>query len=149
VDTLVRGIAKAHLWRAGTDIRAWLFTIMHNQYVNDIRRAIREEATVDVDQLASALVATTDPTASWQLSELDRALGHLSKGQHEVVLLVGLEEMSYDEAAKILRVPIGTIRSRLARAREALRLLMGFNEETKSPNGVVRRRPALEGGIAA
>jgi RNA polymerase sigma-70 factor (ECF subfamily) len=63
VDTLVRGIAKAHLWRASTDIRAWLFTIMHNQYVNDIRRAIREEATVDVDQLASALVATTDPTA--------------------------------------------------------------------------------------
>jgi DNA-directed RNA polymerase specialized sigma24 family protein len=61
----------------GADIRAWLFTIMHNQHVNDIRRAVREEATVDVNQLASALVATTDPTASRQLSELDRALGHL------------------------------------------------------------------------
>jgi DNA-directed RNA polymerase specialized sigma24 family protein len=73
----------------------------------------------------------------------------ISKGQREVVLLVGLEEMGYDEAAKILRVPIRTIGSRLARAREALRLLMGLNEETKSPHGVVRRRPALEGGIAA
>ena len=148
-DTLVRGIAKAHLWQAGTDIRAWLFTIMHNQYVNDIRRAIREEATVDVDQLASALVATTDPTASWQLSELDRALGYLSKGQREVVLLVGLEGMSYDEAAKILRVPIGTVRSRLGRAREALRVLMGIDEDTESVDGAVRRGPAFPGGIAA
>jgi len=138
-DTLVRGIAKAHLWQEGSDIRAWLFTIMHNQYVNNIRRAQREQATVDVDQVASTLIATTDPTASRQLSELEGALDHLSKGQREVVLLVGLEGMSYDEAAKILRVPIGTIRSRLGRARQALRLLMGIDEEG----------PALDRGVAA
>jgi RNA polymerase sigma-70 factor, ECF subfamily len=80
-DTLLRGIAKAHLWQEDTDIRAWLFTIMHNQYVNNVRRASREYATIDVDQVASTLVATTDPTASRQVTELDRALGHLSKGQ--------------------------------------------------------------------
>jgi RNA polymerase sigma-70 factor (ECF subfamily) len=148
-DTLVRAIAKAHLWQAGTDIRAWLFTIMHNQYVNNVRRAMCEQATVDVDQVASTLVATSDPTASRQLSELDRALGYLSKGQREVVLLVGLEGMSYDEAAKILRVPIGTVRSRLGRAREALRLLMGIDEETESVDGAVRRGPAFRGSIAA
>src|SRR5215467_6116942 len=72
-DTLVRGLAKSHLWQLGTDLRAWLFTIMHNQYVNDIRRAARERATVDVDQVASTLVATTDPTASRQLSEFESA----------------------------------------------------------------------------
>jgi RNA polymerase sigma-70 factor (ECF subfamily) len=143
-DTLVRGLAKAHLWQTGTDLRAWLFTIMHNQYVNDIRRATREQDTVDVDQVASSLAATTDPSASRQLSELDRALGHLSKGQREVVLLVGLEGMSYDEAAKILRVPIGTIRSRLGRAREALRSLMGIDEETKTVDRVVRRRRTVD-----
>ena len=148
-DTLVRGIAKAHLWQAGTDIRAWLFTIMHNQYVNNIQHARREQATIDVDQVASTLVATSDPTASRQLSELDRALGYLSKGQREVVLLVGLEGMSYNEAAKILRVPIGTVRSRLARAREALRVLMGIDEETERVDGAVRRGPAFRGGIAA
>jgi len=148
-DTLVRGIAKAHLWQEGTDIRAWLFTIMHNQCVNNVRRARREQAIVDVDQVASRLVATTDPTASRQLSELDRALGHLSKGQREVVLLVGLEGMSYDEAAKILRVPIGTIRSRLARARQALRLLMGIDEETDTRDRAVPRSLALGSGIAA
>jgi RNA polymerase sigma-70 factor, ECF subfamily len=126
-DTLMRGLAKSHLWQAGTDIRAWLFTIMHNQFVNDIRRAAREEASVDVEEAASRLVATADPTASRQLKELERALGQLSRGQREVVLLVGLEGMGYDEAAKILGMPIGTIRSRLARGRDALRFLLGID----------------------
>jgi RNA polymerase sigma-70 factor (ECF subfamily) len=147
-DTLLRALDKAHLWQMGTDLRAWLFTIMHNQYVNDIRRAKREQATLDVDQVASTLAATTDPSASRQLAELDRALGHLSNGQREVVLLVGLEGMSYDEAAKILRVPIGTIRSRLARARNALRSLMGINDETKSAERVVQRRRANDSHIS-
>jgi RNA polymerase sigma-70 factor (ECF subfamily) len=62
-DTLLRAIAKAHLWEDGTDIRAWLFTIMHNQHVNSVRRALREETTVNVEQVASTLVATSDPTA--------------------------------------------------------------------------------------
>ena len=128
-DTLVRGLAKAHLWQPGTDMRAWLFTIMHNQYVNNIRRAQRDGATVDVDQVAFTLVATTDPTASRRLNELDCAIGHLSKGQREVVLLVGLEGVTYDEAAKIIGVPIGTVRSRLARAREALRAQLSIDEE--------------------
>ena len=73
-DTLVRAIAKAHLWQPGTDIRAWLFTIMHNQHVNLVRRDMREEATVDVDQLSSSLVATTDPTGARQLRELEKRL---------------------------------------------------------------------------
>jgi RNA polymerase sigma-70 factor (ECF subfamily) len=103
---------------------------MHNQYVNDIRRARREEASDDDDQVASKLAATADPTALRQLKELDRALGQLTREQREVVLLVGLEGMSYDEAAKILRVPIGTIRSRLSRGREALRSLLGIDEDT-------------------
>src|SRR5262249_51617563 len=66
-DTLVRAIAKAHLWQPGTDIRAWLFTLMHNQHVNLLRKQMRDEATVDVDQLSSSLVATTDPTGARQL----------------------------------------------------------------------------------
>ena len=150
-DTIVRALVKAHLWQPGTDLRAWLFTIMHNQYVNDLRRAARQQVPVDVDQLASTLPATTDPTASRQLSELDHALGRLSKGQRAVVLLVGLEGMSYDEAAKILHVPIGTIRSRLGRAREALRSLMDIDdEETKrSVDRVVRHRRTIDRHIAA
>jgi RNA polymerase sigma-70 factor (ECF subfamily) len=103
---------------------------MHNQHVNGVRRAAREEATINVEQVASTLLATSDPTASRQIRELERALDHLSEGQRQVVLLVGLEGMTYDEAAKVLGVPIGTVRSRLGRARDALRGLLGVDEET-------------------
>src|ERR1700757_3199762 len=70
-ETLLRAVAKAHLWQAGTDIRAWLFTIMHNQHVNMVRRAMRDEVTIDIEQMSSSLVATTDPTAARQLRELE------------------------------------------------------------------------------
>src|SRR5580692_2232551 len=131
-ETLLRAIAKGHLWQAGTDIRAWLFTIMHNQHVNMVRRAMRDEATVDIEQMSSSLVAITDPTASRQLRELDTALARLSAEQREVILLVGLEDMSYEAAAQILDVPVGTVRSRLSRGRDALRQLMDMPERTQS-----------------
>ncbi len=123
-ETLVRALHKEHLWQPGTDLRAWLFTIMHNQNVNEIRRAIRDDATVDLENCSAILTARTDPTASRQLRELDHALAQLPEEQRQVILLVGLEGMSYEDAAAILDVPIGTIRSRLSRGRESLRKLM-------------------------
>ena len=123
-ETLMRAIAKAHLWQTGTDIRAWLFTIMHNQHVNMVRRAMRDGANVDIEQVSAALVATTDPTASRQLRELENALSRLRDEHREVILLVGLEGMSYETAAQILHVPVGTVRSRLSRGRDALRVLL-------------------------
>ena len=71
-ETLVRALTKGHLWQPGTDFRAWLLTIMHNQYVNTVRRHARETRTVDLEHVSSTLAATTDPTSSWQLRELDR-----------------------------------------------------------------------------
>jgi RNA polymerase sigma-70 factor (ECF subfamily) len=127
-DTLLRALAKQHLWQVGTNLRAWLFTLMHNQHVNDVRRSNREGGNVNVDDMASVLVANTDPTASRQLRELERALNRLPLEQRESILLVGLEGLRYDEAASILGVPIGTVRSRLSRGREALRKLMGLDE---------------------
>jgi RNA polymerase sigma-70 factor, ECF subfamily len=130
-DTLVRALAKIHLWQPGTDIRAWLFTIMHHQYVNTVRREARERATVDIEHVSPTLAATTDPTAGRQLIELDRALARLPSEQREVVLLVGLEGMAYESVAHILGVPVGTVRSRLSRGRERLRELMGRDRETQ------------------
>jgi RNA polymerase sigma-70 factor (ECF subfamily) len=123
-DTLERALTKQHLWQPDTNLRAWLFTLMHNQNVNSVRRNLREGTTVDVEQLSSALVATTDPTASRQLFEVERALGQLPVEQREAILLVGLEGLPYEEAATILSVPIGTVRSRLSRGRDSLRRLM-------------------------
>ena len=78
--------------------------------------------------MSSALVATTDPTASRQLRELERALGRLPGQQREVLPLVGLEGMSYETAAQILSMPVGTIRSLLSRGRDALRHLIDLRE---------------------
>jgi RNA polymerase sigma-70 factor (ECF subfamily) len=128
-NTLVRALTKAHLFQSGTDIRAWLFTIMHNQNVNDVRRTIREDASLDIADCSVPLAATTDPTVSCQLRELDRALAELPEEQRRVILLCGLEGMSYEDAATILNIPIGTVRSRLSRGRDALRHLLTRTED--------------------
>jgi RNA polymerase sigma-70 factor, ECF subfamily len=120
----VRALAKQHLWQAGTNLRAWLFTLMHNQNVNDVRRGVHQGQNIDVEVMSNVLAATTDPTASRQLYELNRALSQLAQEQRQAILLVGLEEFSYEETAAILNVPVGTVRSRLSRGRDQLRRLM-------------------------
>ena len=140
-DTLVRALAKLHLWQPGTDLRAWLFTIMHHQYVNTVRREARERTTVDIEHVSSTLAATTDPTVRRQLLELDRALARLPTEQREVVLLVGLEGMPYESVAEILGVPIGTVRSRLSRGRERLRELLGREREPYSSSAAGKAPP--------
>ena len=122
-DTLSRALVKEQFWQPGTNLGAWLFTIMHNQNVNNVRRAVRESGMVDME-ISATLPATTDPTASRQMFELERALAQLPLEQRQVILLVGLEGMSYEDAAGILSVPVGTVRSRLSRGRDILRKLL-------------------------
>ena len=132
-SALVRAVAKQHLWQPGTDLRAWLFTILHNQHVNDVRRGMREGTMIPVEDVASVLTVEANATDSLQLRDLDRALARLPDEQRQVILLVGMEGMRYEEVATILGVPIGTVRSRLSRGRETLRGLMGMDEKTTAP----------------
>jgi RNA polymerase sigma-70 factor (ECF subfamily) len=125
-DCLVRGLAKQHLWKEGTDLRAWLFTILHNQYVNQVRRSVREGATVAVSETELSLTHAADQGKRLELRDLDRALAKLPDEQRTVILLVGLEGMRYEAVAEVIGVPVGTVRSRLSRGREALRRLMGI-----------------------
>ena len=130
---LTRAIAKQHLWQAGTDLRGWLFTIMHNQHVNDVRHGLREGISVEVAD-APELTAQSNAIPTLELRDLERALAKLSREQREVILLVGLEGMRYDQVAEILNVPIGTVRSRLSRGRNELRRLMGIEERSGESN---------------
>jgi len=120
-DTLERAWAKLHLYRRGTDLRAWLFTVMHNVHVNRIRatRAV-EPLEDDMPELAQP---QREPDALL-VRDLDRAIARLPADQRAVLLLVTLEEMSYEEIARTLGIPIGTVMSRLSRAREKLRAMM-------------------------
>jgi RNA polymerase sigma-70 factor (ECF subfamily) len=126
---LVRAIAKEHLWEPGTDLRAWLFTILHNQNVSEIRRSVREGVVVAVEDVAPVLTVAPRAGASLQLRDLERAIRLLPEEQRQVILLVGLEGMRYEEVAAVLDIPIGTVRSRLSRGREMLRRLMDMKEE--------------------
>ncbi|MBV8131791.1 MAG: sigma-70 family RNA polymerase sigma factor [Alphaproteobacteria bacterium] len=142
---LVRAIAKQHLWQPGTDLRAWLFTILHNQHVNDVRSLTREGVRVPVEDVAPILTIPPKATASLQLRDLERAIATLPKEQRQVILLVGLEGMSYEKVAVILRVPIGTVRSRLSRGRETLRRRMDIRRGARQ---VMPRKRAVAGGAS-
>ena len=123
---LARAIAKQHLWQPDTNLRAWLFTILHNQHVNDVRRSVREGVTIDIDEVKT-LTVQSRAEPSLQLRDLELAIGKLSLEQRQVILLVSLEGMQYEEVANVLGVPIGTVRSRLSRGRELLRKLMDMD----------------------
>jgi RNA polymerase sigma-70 factor (ECF subfamily) len=122
-DCLTRALGKLHLWQEGSDLRAWLFTILHNQYVNHVRRAVREGATIGLNESEPLLRRPPQQSKRLELRDLERAISKLPEEQRAVVLLVGLEGMRYEEVAAVLDVPVGTIRSRLSRGREALRRL--------------------------
>jgi RNA polymerase sigma-70 factor, ECF subfamily len=125
-DCLTRALGKIHLWDPGTDLRAWLFTILHNQHIGLARRDMRRRAHRQL--LQSDCSGALAPTQGVQLElrDLERALAKLPEEQRSVILLIGLEGMGYEEAAAALNLPVGTVRSRLARGREALRMMTGL-----------------------
>ena len=139
-DTLARAWEKRQLWQAGSDLRAWLFTIMHNVHVNQFAMRRRELAETSLD-------ADDGPVAGWQIpvraTQSDRVelievlaqIGRLPTDQCEVLMLAAVEELRYEDIARIQGVPIGTVMSRLNRAREKLRRM---NADTPAPFKVVK-----------
>ncbi len=121
-DTLERACSKWRLWRSGTDLRAWLFTIMHNVHASHGRRISRQGTTVAFDEAAHDLRGAH--AQQDQAIDLQRCLMLLPEDQRAVLLLVALEDLSYAQVAIVLTVPIGTVMSRLSRARERLHQLM-------------------------
>jgi RNA polymerase sigma-70 factor (ECF subfamily) len=120
-DTLERAWAKLHLYRRGTDLRAWLFTVMHNVHVNKVRAT---RATDTLEDEMPELAQRAAQGDALMVRDLDRSISRLPAEQRSVLLLVTLEDMSYDEVARTLGIPIGTVMSRLSRAREKLRAMM-------------------------
>ncbi|HRD66078.1 MAG TPA: RNA polymerase sigma factor [Candidatus Competibacter sp.] len=123
-DCLERAWSRRRLWDGQGELRAWLFTILHNLYVNDVRRQASSPALESLPEEEPPALAPSRHEAALDLRDLQRALDHLSPEQREVLLLVGLEQLDYAETATVLNVPLGTVMSRLARAREALRRVL-------------------------
>lgn len=124
-DTLERACSRWRLWLAGSDLRAWLFSVMHNLFISEVRQLQRRAdwgRTVELDAVAHELQAPAAGQGS--MIDLQRCLMQLPLNQRTVLLLVTVEEMSYAEVAKVTGVPVGTVMSRLSRARERMRELL-------------------------
>jgi RNA polymerase sigma-70 factor, ECF subfamily len=122
-DALERAWKKQHLWQADTDLRAWLFSIMHNVHVNQVKSRHNQALEALEDEALELPVRATQQDGL-MVRDLERSLRRLPDEQREVLLLAGLEQMSYQEIAQVLSIPLGTVMSRLARGREKLRALM-------------------------
>jgi len=122
-DCLARAWSRRHLWLRKKRLRQWLFTIMHNLHVNALAKDARRPGEVPwSDGLTTASVGPGQD-ARLEARAIVEALAHLPPDQREAVLLVGLEQFSYAEAAAVLGIPLGTLMSRLHRGRERLRAL--------------------------
>jgi RNA polymerase sigma-70 factor, ECF subfamily len=119
-DTLERAWSKYALWQQRGEVRAWMFGIMHNLFIDRVRSQRSRPEDSAGDNLPEVPDRTT-PLERLEVRDLDRVLQRLPPDLREVLLLVGVEAMSYQEVATVLGVPIGTVMSRLSRARERLR----------------------------
>ena len=124
-DTLERACVKWTLWQPGSALRSWLLTLMHNVYLNQRRDWRHDDAHASLDDVDEA--AHEPFTQAGEQMDMQQALTRMSPALREVLLLVTVEEYTYAEAARILDIPIGTVMSRLHRAREQLRGLVQDN----------------------
>lgn len=136
-EALLRGLSRQHMWQPGTDMRAWMFTILHNIHVNNQRRAYSRNRLHEPLDDHLEVASPSGQEKGLEIRDLGRALQRLPEAQREVILLVGLEGMDYKSVAAVLEIPLGTVMSRLHRGRDALRRLMGADGDQKSS-----RRPS-------
>ena len=131
-ETLRRALGKIHLWQSGTDLRAWLFAILHHQHINEFRRRARECACAE---LSAGHRQPVEPNQAQRLElrDLARALDQLPEQHRTALLLVAVDGMQYEEAASLLNLPIGTVRSRVSRSRATLRILTDRLPQRGSP----------------
>jgi RNA polymerase sigma-70 factor (ECF subfamily) len=142
-DTAERALARWKAFRPNSNLRAWLLTILRHLYIDQLR--VRREVAVDEESAPwRNLEAPRGEVDGLILRDVQRALYSLSVEQREVVLLVCVEEFSYQEASIALGVPVGTVMSRLSRAREQMRLLLteGPNEQNSQQNS--QKSPSLK-----
>ena len=129
-DCLERAISRWHLRRTDGNLRAWLFTILRNQFISGVRHKATRGTQVPLDDYAPGLGTAATQEAQLIARDALAGLDALPEEQRSVLLLVGVEDLSYEEAARVLDVPVGTVMSRLSRGRERLRQFMETGRTT-------------------
>ncbi|TSD86425.1 sigma-70 family RNA polymerase sigma factor [Mycobacterium sp. KBS0706] len=124
-DCLERALDRWHLQRRDGDLRAWLFAIQRNLFLNGLRQQARRGRHISMAVLADQPSREQSQDSRLAMRDILAALDSLPEEQRSALLLIGVEDLSYEAAARILGVPVGTIMSRLSRGREKLRRLLG------------------------
>jgi RNA polymerase sigma-70 factor (ECF subfamily) len=143
-EAIVRGLSNLDKFEAGTNLQAWLFTILRNQFYTLKRRKRREVADPD-GMMAGSLSTLPEQHGSLDLRDLAMALAQLPPEQREVLLFAGAEGLKYEEIAQICGAKIGTIKSRMNRARARLAELLQLQNEDLGPDPVLRAVISAEG----
>jgi RNA polymerase sigma-70 factor (ECF subfamily) len=132
-ETILRAWDKRSNFQTGTNLGAWLFTILRNQFFSDYRKHKWEVEDGDGSHAASQ-IALPDQFDRLEVQDLSAALARLTRDQREAILLVGVDGMSYEEAAKVAGVAVGTVKSRVNRARNRLTELLGLDSDDARGN---------------
>jgi RNA polymerase sigma-70 factor (ECF subfamily) len=119
-DCVERAIDRRHQYQPGTNFRAWLFTILRGQFLNHKRSAHQRRTTAMDDSGAMLQSVQANQESRVELRQVERALAGLPNQQRAIVELIVLQGCSYEEASRVLEIPVGTVRSRLSRARSQL-----------------------------
>ena len=127
-ESIARALTKSHLFNSGTNLRAWVFTIMHNLNISNMRRQKYIGSPIDPDIAAATLSVQPTQELSVMVKALIKAMKGIPDTQRAAVMMVGVEGMSYERASEHLNVPIGTIKSRVSRGRDALRIALHGRE---------------------
>ncbi|MBL0407346.1 sigma-70 family RNA polymerase sigma factor [Microvirga aerilata] len=136
-ETVLRAISKHEQFAAGTNLQAWLFTILRNQFFSEHRKITREVEDVD-GSYAATMISLPDQEDRIMVHDLEVALGKLPETQREAIMLVGADGLSYEEAAQALGCAVGTVKSRVNRARNGLAEEMRLADD----DGIARSRHA-------
>ncbi|HEU4628008.1 MAG TPA: sigma-70 family RNA polymerase sigma factor [Steroidobacteraceae bacterium] len=145
-EALARALANIDRFRPGTNLKAWLFTIVRNEHYSQLRRRKFEAHGVDTDSLPEPSVPP-DHDGDLEVRDLNRALATLSPGQRTALILVSASGFSYEEAAKICGCAVGTIKSRVARARDTLMAIL--DGRTPQPAARDEEQDSVEGEAMA
>ena len=131
-DCIERSLTRLHLFDETRSLRTWLFTILRNLYINSLRQRGRRGPHMSLEDISEHnLAQAPNQSASVVGIDIARALDELPQEQREVLVLVALEEMTYEETANIVDAPIGTVMSRLSRARARLKMILDYGEARK------------------
>lgn len=122
--TLLRALEKKHLFQDGTDLFKWSSKIMFNLFVTDYRRKQRFETQYDPENYIINQSVNASQNVQMELADVERAMSQLTNDHRDILIMVGAQGMSYQEVAEALDVPVGTVRSRLSRAREQLQYVL-------------------------